>query len=128
AGGKAADALLFFAARSQHDDRQRPRCLARPEAPAELDPRDARQHPVEEDEVGDIFAQPGLGFVAALDRIDGVALRLEAIAKHQRERLFVLDDHDAWGHVAHARLYSTEVIDEVSFFGRSSVSGVPLIR
>ncbi len=57
AGGEAADALAFLAARGQHDDRQLPWSRAGAQAPAELDAGQARQHPVEDHEIGRAFLQ-----------------------------------------------------------------------
>ena len=57
-------------------------------------PGDARQHPVEHDQVGRALGDGHFGLVAAMHDIDGIAFRLEVVAKEERERLFILDDQD----------------------------------
>ena len=64
------------------------------QAPADFEARDARQHPVEDHEVGRIFGEAQLGLVAALDILDRIAFRLEVVAQQQRQIRFVLDDQD----------------------------------
>ncbi len=95
AGRQAAHALALLAARRQHDDRQRARRRARAQAAADLEAGDAGQHPVEDDEVGRRLEQPQFGLVAALDALDGEALRLEIVGEQQAQRVLVLDDEDA---------------------------------
>ena len=92
---EAAHALGFLAARGHHDDRQRARGLARPEPPADFEARHARQHPVEDDEVGRVLGEAQLGLVAPLDALDDIALRLEIVGEQQGQIRFVLDDQDA---------------------------------
>jgi len=65
AGRQPPDPFAFLAARGQHDDRQRPRLRPCPQAAAQLDPGQARQHPVEHDQVGNALLQTGVGVVAA---------------------------------------------------------------
>ena len=95
ADGKAAHPLGLLAARGHHDDGQRARALPRPQPAADLEARYARQHPVEDDEVGRILGQAELGFVAALDALDDIAFGFEIVGEQQREIGFVLDDEDA---------------------------------
>ena len=73
------------------------RSVSRPraDAAAELDARQARQHPVEQHEIGHLLAQADLGLVAARDAVDLVALGFEIVAQEQRQRLLVLDDQNA---------------------------------
>ena len=73
ASGKAPDPFAFLAARGQHDDRQLPGLRPRPQAAAQLDPGQARQHPVEHDQVGNALLQSCIGLVAASHRFDVVA-------------------------------------------------------
>ena len=80
AGCKAPDPLAFLAARGQHDDRQLLGLGARPQAAAQLDPRQARQHPVEHDQVGNALLQSGVGIVAASHRLNVVAFGIEVVA------------------------------------------------
>ena len=69
--------------------------LPRPQPAADFEPRDAGQHPVEDDEVGRVFREPQLGLVAARHVLDDVAFGLEVIAQEQRQIGFVLDDENA---------------------------------
>ena len=71
------------------------------------------------------FAQPGVGLVAAGDGLDVVALRLEIVAKQQRQRLFVLDDQDACAHRAASTVSAALANAVVSPFGRWSAIGLP---
>ena len=71
------------------------RSLPRPQPAANLEARDAGQHPVENDEIGRVLGEPQFGFVAAPDTLDDIALRFEIVAEQQREIGFVLDDEDA---------------------------------
>ncbi len=69
--------------------------LAGAQPAADFEARDARQHPVENDEIGRVFGQAQLGLVAALHALDDVALRLEIVGQQHREIGFVLDHQDA---------------------------------
>ena len=78
---------------------------------------------------GTLSRKPHLRLVAALDRVDLIALGLEVVAEHQGQRLLVLDDHHPGGHSGVTPcVNSTAVMLDVSLFGRSSVSGTPVIR
>ena len=55
AGGEAAHLLALLAAGGQHDDRQLPGFRPRAQTPAELDAGQARQHPVEHDQIRACF-------------------------------------------------------------------------
>jgi hypothetical protein len=68
---------------------------SRAQPAADLEARHARQHPVEDDEVGRRFDQPQFGLVAAFDRLGDVALGFEVISQQQREIGLVFDDEDA---------------------------------
>ena len=61
----------------------------------DLDARHARQHPIENDEIGRIFGQPQLGLVAARHALNDVAFRLQVVADEQRQIGLVLDDENA---------------------------------
>ncbi len=90
---------------------QRTRVFARPQPAADLEARDAGQHPVEHDEVGWILGQAKLGLVAALDAFDDIAFGFEIVGEQQREIGFVLDDKDARrGNRARARGFSARLI------------------
>ena len=73
---------------------------SRAQSAAEFDPGQAWQHPVQHNEIGRLFPQPGVGFVAARNSFDVVAFRLKIVAKQQRERFFVFDDQNARAHPA----------------------------
>jgi hypothetical protein len=92
---ETAHPLRFFAPRGDNDDRQCPGRLARPQAPANLDARNARQHPVENEEVRRIFSQAQLGLLAARDAFHDVALRLQIVTDQQSHIDLVLDDENA---------------------------------
>ena len=94
AGGKAAHAVAFLAARRQHDDRQPLRFRPHPKPPAKFDAGNRRHHPVEHQQVGRVLLQPDFGLVAARHDLDLVAFGFEIVAKQHAERLLVLDHHD----------------------------------
>ena len=71
------------------------RVASRAQSPANLDPRNARQHPVENDEIGRIFGQAQLGLIAARDAFHDVALRLQIVTDQQSHIDLVLDDENA---------------------------------
>ena len=87
---EAADAVALLAARGQENDGDVAGILAGAEPPAQLEPGDARQHPVEHDQVGGAFGNGHLRLVAAMHDVDGIAFRLEIVAEHEGERLLVL--------------------------------------
>jgi len=67
---KRGDLVLLLTARGQHDDRDVAGALVGTQAAGELDARCARQHPVEQHEVGQRFAHDalrGFGVVRAHD-------------------------------------------------------------
>ena len=67
------------------------------------------------------------GLVAARDGLDLVALGLEIVAQQQRQRLFVLDDQDAWRSSVQLQLLGNAAFANavVSPFGRWSAIGRP---
>ena len=69
--------------------------LPRPQAAADFQARHARQHPVEDDQIGRGFLQPQFGLVAALDALDDIAFGFQIIGQQQAEGGFVLDDQNA---------------------------------
>src|SRR5215216_2589656 len=95
AGREAAHALVFFPPRREHDDRQLRGLRPRAQPAAQLDARQAGQHPVEQNEIGHALGEFQLRFVAARGSLHRVAFRLEVVAKQQRERLLVFHDQDA---------------------------------
>ena len=106
----------------------------RPQPAAEFDPGQARQHPVEHDQVGHAFLQAGVGIVAAGDGIDLIAFGFEVVAQEQRQRLLVFDDQDPCGLSVHAAFeprpgHCAGIMAKVvvSPFGRCSAIGKPSI-
>ena len=98
AGGKPANTLALLAARRQHDDRQALGLRALAQPAAELDAGDARQHPVEDEKIGQAFLQADFRFVATVDRIDVEAFGLEIVAEEHAQRLLVFDNGNSWQH------------------------------
>jgi hypothetical protein len=99
AGRKTPDPLAFLAARGQHDDRQLPGFRPRPQPPAQLDSGQAREHPVEYDQVGNTLLQTGIGVVAAPDCFDIIAFGVEIVAQQRGERFLVFHHQNARAHV-----------------------------
>src|SRR3954453_17285460 len=73
---KTAHALGLFAARGQHDDRQRARAIAGTQPAADFKARDSRQHPIENEQIGRRLLKLELRLVAAFDSFDNENLRL----------------------------------------------------
>ena len=92
---ETAHALRLLAARRHHDHGQRAGILPRAQPAADLQPRHAGKHPVENDEIGRIFRQPKLGLVAPLDAVHDVALGLEIVGEQYRKVRLVLDHENA---------------------------------
>ena len=73
AGFQAADAILFFATRGQHDDGHIGRAGHPPQPTAHLDPRQALDHPVEQHDVRHILLRHQQRFFA-IDRMGDVEI------------------------------------------------------
>jgi hypothetical protein len=69
--------------------------VARPQPAAYLQPRQARQHPVEYDKIGRRFGEAQFSLVAAIDMLGDKAFRLEIINQQHRERGLVFDHENA---------------------------------
>lgn len=54
----------------------------------------ARQHPVEDDEVGGALGELELGFVTPFHALDDITLRLEVVGEQQSEISLILDHED----------------------------------
>src|SRR5208283_2177036 len=65
------------------------------EPAANLQARNARKHPVENDEIGRVLRQTEFGFFAPVDTLDEIAFRFEIVGEEQRGVRLVLDDEDA---------------------------------
>ena len=94
AGLEAANAVALLAARGQHDDRHvRGRCAA-PQPPANLDPADALDHPVEDDEVRRALFGEDQRFVAVGGADDVITLAVEMPDEQVGKRAVVLDQQE----------------------------------
>ena len=82
----------LLGAGGEHDDRHVSGAATLAQAPADLDPGDRRQHPIEHDEVGQSLVDHHQGFLAVGAHSDAIALLLEVVAKQGGERVFILDD------------------------------------
>ena len=84
----------FLAARRQHDDRQAAR-LVPPQSGADFDPGYARQHPIENDEIGRRLGESQFGVVAAMRALDEIAFGLQIVDEQGGNVGIVFDDGDA---------------------------------
>ena len=101
---QAAHALALLAARREHDHRHVARLVARPQPPANFEAGDARQHPVENDEIRRSLRDAQFRFVASIHMLNHEALRFHVVDEEQGERQFVLHDEDARRPIAGVRL------------------------
>ena len=105
AGFEAADAVVFLAARGQHDDRDVAGQVVAAPAAGELQAAGAGQHPVEQDQVGDAVGDRRL----RLARVAGMHGFVFGLAQgegdHVADRGFVVDDQDAFLHGVSCRGY-----------------------
>jgi hypothetical protein len=69
------------------------------QAAAQLDAGQARQHPVQHDQVGHPLLQPGVGVVAAGNGFDIIAFGIEVVAQKRGERLLVFNHQNACVHL-----------------------------
>ena len=76
------------------------RLRPRPQAAAQFDAGQARQHPVEHDQVGHPLLQPGVGVVAAADGFDIIAFGIEVVAQQRGQRFLVFHHQNARAHIA----------------------------
>jgi hypothetical protein len=95
AGIEAAHAIALLAARRQHDDRQVGGDGLAAQLAADLDARHQGQHPVEQDEVGDVLLHRGQHLLAVIGDRDAKARLLEVVAEKLDQRGFVFDDQHA---------------------------------
>src|SRR5262245_18738342 len=84
AGGEPADAVALLAPRRQQDDGNGAGVLPGAQPAAKLKPGEARQHPIEYDEVRRALRDGNFSLVATMHDVDGVALGLEVIAEQKR--------------------------------------------
>ena len=95
AGLEAADPVALLAARGQHHDRHVGGRRAAAQAAADLDPADALDHPVEQDDVGLDLVDEDQRFLAVAGAGHVVARALEMEGDEVRERAVVLDQQEA---------------------------------
>jgi len=89
---EAAHAVLLLAAGGQHDDRDLAGLGAGAELAAELDTRNARQHPVKQDYVGARLIDGDERLLAVGRDLHGETLLLEVVGEEVADRLLVLDN------------------------------------
>jgi len=99
AGLQPANAVVLFAARGQHDDRDVAGQRFAAPAAGQFQPAGTRQHPVQQDQVGDALADRGLR-LAGVASVRGFEIALaQGIGDHVADGWFVIDDQDAFLHV-----------------------------
>ena len=74
------------------------RLIVHAQAPAKFDAGDARQHPVEQQQVRHALLEADVGFVATGDHFHVVAFGLKVVAEQGAQRFLVFDNHDSWLH------------------------------
>jgi hypothetical protein len=97
AGLEAPEDVGLLIAGGQHDDGS---TAAGPDETAELEPVGARQHDVEQHEIGRERARGGQHFVAAVHRFDLESRVGQVVGQDARERPIVLDHEDSLFHGA----------------------------
>ena len=97
AGLETPQDVGLLIAGGQHDDR---RSAAGPDEAAEVEPVRARQHDVEQHEIGPERARGRQHLVAAVHRFDFESRVGQVIGQDARERLIVLDHEDSLFHGA----------------------------
>ncbi len=122
---EAAHPVGLLGARGQHDDRHRPGRGCAADLPAHLDPRDQRQHPVEQHRIGLALGDAQQRLLAVGRLADRKPLAFEVVAQQRDERRFVLDDEHQRLHCGGARSGARTSRLDLSPFGRAAVSGVP---
>ena len=71
------------------------RPLPRPQPDADFEPKHARQHPIEYEEVWRRGGKAQLGIVAALDALRDVAFRVQIVGEQKGNVSVVFDNEDA---------------------------------
>src|SRR5207248_3134251 len=116
------------AAGGQHDDRHRPGRGGAAQSPTHFDPRDIRQHPVEQYRDGFCLGDAQQRLFAVHRFRDREALLLEVVAQQGDERRLILDDQDERFHCGLNRSGATTTKLDLSPLGRTCSSGVPCTR
>ncbi len=125
---ETAHPVGLLAARGQHDDRQGAGLRRAADLATNLDPRDQRQHPVEQYDVRPVLGDAHQRFFAIRGLADLETLLFEVVAQQGDERRLILDDqHERLGHASVRPGFGSSRL-ELSPFGRFCVSGVPCTR
>ena len=66
-------------------------------APAQFDTGQARQHPIEHQEVRHRILEPRRGFLPVRDHLNRIAGFLEVVAQQFEQSFLVFHDQDPWG-------------------------------
>ena len=93
---QAANAIVFLAARREHDDR---RASSVTQQSAQLEAVLSRQHHVQHDQIRRELPRLGDGEIAVVDRLDVETFEDEVVGQHTRQADVVFDDQDAALHV-----------------------------
>jgi len=96
AGGDPTQPLGFFAARRNHDERQRSRRFPRAQPGANFQAADARRHPIEKQEIGRPLDELRPDVLAAPDALGAITFGLEVVSQQEGEIEVVFDHEDAW--------------------------------
>ena len=91
---QAANPVALLAARGEHDDRNVGRFRTAAKPAADLETKDALDHPVEDDDVGRIFAGEKQGLFTIAGPADLIILALEMPDEELGERSVVLDKQE----------------------------------
>ncbi|CAM2158050.1 exported hypothetical protein [Paraburkholderia tropica] len=95
---EAKHLVLLVAARGQHDDRNMLRALVVAQIAREIDARLARQHPVEQDEVGQHVADQVLRLFRVVRANRAMTRVLQVHGNQLGNRGLIFDDENAAGH------------------------------
>jgi len=108
---EGTDAVLLLHPGGDHDDRQVARRRPATQLAADLEARELRQHPVQQDQVGPGLGDAQQGLLAIRGFLDPEALLLQVVAEQREQRHLVLDHQDRrpgapGDHVRHDRCSS----------------------
>ena len=70
----------------------------RPQAPADLDARKKRQHPVQDDKIGCLFFSEKQSLLTIAGKRRAKSVTLQIVSQQLRLRRFVFDDENEWIH------------------------------
>ena len=101
AGIQAAHPVAILTTRGQHDDGHVTGALIAADPPAHLDPRQRRQHPIQQDQVRRFLNNHQDRFFTVNRFGDSVALALKVVTKHGDQGRFVFDDQNMLVDIGH---------------------------